>query len=131
MKFRTTWDLMSNKVQCVEHIDPDTPSMTEKCPPFNIVKLLNSMTKGEALQILGFDGYVDSDVGEEDILENASAFDDDSADAIDRFEELCQNVVAQSSKNKEKLSAGDVTKQQSQADTTLTDEVGKEINSPS
>lgn len=130
MKFRKTWDLMVNKAQCVEHIDPEKPSMTEKCPPFNIAKLLQSMTKQDALQILGFAGFPDSAVNEEELLENSSAFDDDSADAIDRFEELCQNVVAQSSQ-KEKLSAGGVNKQQSQADTTLTDEVGKETKSPS
>ena len=84
--FKTTWKSMEEKAQEITKVD-NTPSMVEISPKFDVASLLQSMTKADAMSILGFDGYDVEEDEEAAALDEISAFENDEADAIDRLEE--------------------------------------------
>ena len=114
----------------------DTVSVIEDCHVMTIPEMLKMMTGTSMDRILGFTGAFPEEQfeDEEKVVSQMFAFEDDQADACDVFEE---NIALQEAyrsemqtKNKN-LSAGDVIKQQSQADTTSTAKGGIDVKSQS
>ena len=107
MEFRNTWQSMKEKRQEITHIDPKEPSLVEISPKLDIPTLLQSMTKADALGILGFNGYDVEEDGELEVLSTDTVFEDETSDAIDRFEEAkskAEEEILKSVSNKEKSS---------------------------
>lgn len=118
--FKTIWETMKEEPKVIK-VDSKQPTMTEDCRVLSIPKLLE-MSQGIVLDFEGYDEDIDG------LSDVELAKDDPRDDICDLFEEQeaiksLKDQIANS--NNEKTSAGDVSQQQSQADTTSTDEVGK------
>lgn len=121
VKFKGPYDKMIEKPFTIEQ--QDKVSLVEKCPDMSIRKLLEIMPE----QCIGiYPGY-DDEVDEKEILSSDFAYEDDSCDAADVFEENSrlqeqleiEKAIQMKESDNKKESAGDVLEQQSQADTTL------------
>ena len=96
--FKTTWKSFEEKAQTLTEVS-DEPSLVEISPKFDVASMLQSMTKGDAMNILGFDGYDVEGDEEMQCLDEISAFENDEADAIDRLEEAVNKATSDFSLN--------------------------------
>lgn len=133
--FKTCYEKM--KDPCPINPITDHVSAIEDCQVFTIPDLLKMMVGSSMDKILNsnFDGAYPEEHfdDEEDVLERNFAFEDDSADACDVFAENIALQLRAAAENEKKLktSAGDVNKQQSQADTSSTAKGGIDVDSTS
>lgn len=118
VKFKGPYAKMDDKPYLEEQ--KDKVSLVEKCPDMSIPKLLKMMPEGGLDTI--FDGYGE-DIDERSVLESEFAYEDESSDAADIFEEnqrlVEQLELEQAIKQKEKSSSADAPVEQRQDDTTL------------
>lgn len=112
--FKTIWQITQEKPKEIK-VDTSKPSLTEDCRVLSIPKLLK-LSESVHLEFDGYDENVDA------LSDEELAKDDPRDDIADLFAEqqainsLKGQIIA--NLNNDKKSAGDVTKQQSQADTT-------------